>query len=190
MQPKELYLYAIDEATRVVQHVTPVDLQLPTPDTEWNVHDLLQHIVYELAWTSDIVQGRTVTEVGDRYERDLLDGDPVQAWRRYASITRNAVKNCDIHAIAHLSYTDKSVGAYLYEAGNDQLIHAWDLGQAVSVPVVFDENAARMLYEQVRPRGNELVESGLFAAPVVVPETASIQTKLLAIQGRSDQGWH
>ena len=189
MRPKELYLYALDEATRVVEHASPEDMQLPTPDTEWNVHDLLQHVVYELAWTADIVQGRTLAEVGDRYERELLGGDPVQAWRHYAAITRDAVQNCSEQATAHLSYTDKPVAYYLYEAGNDQLIHAWDLGQALNVPVVFDESVARLLYEQARPRKDEFAASGLFASPVEVPESASTQTKLLAILVRSEQGW-
>lgn len=188
MQPKNLYLYAVDEATRVVEHVVPEDMQMPTPDTEWSVHDLLQHIVYELAWTADIVQGKTISEVGDKYERELLGSDPVQAWRHYAAITRDAVENCDVAAVAHLSYADKSVGEYLLEAGNDQLIHAWDLGQAVNVPVVFNDVVAQQLYEQAKPRKKEYAASGLFAAPVDVPDTASAQTKLLAILGRSERG--
>lgn len=186
MEPKTLYQYALDEATRVVEHVEAEDMQLPTPDTEWSVHDLLQHVVYELAWTADIVAGRTIADVADRYEGGLLANDPVQSWRHYAVLARVAVEDCDVNATAHLSYGDKPVGDYLYEAANDQLVHAWDLGQALGVPVVFDEAVAQFLYEQALSRSDELTASGLFAAPVTVSESANTQTKLLGVLGRSE----
>lgn len=186
MNPKQLYLYAIDEATRVVEVVQADMFELPTPDTEWSVYDLLQHMVYELAWTADVVAGKTIAEVGDKYEGNLLDGTPLQAWRHYGALTREAVELCDERATAHLSYTNKPVGDYLLEAGNDELVHAWDLGQAISVPVVFDEQVAQILYKQALNRQAELVKSGLFAPPLPVGDDANTQTKLLALLGRSE----
>jgi len=187
MSPKELYIYALDEASKIVRQVEPEQMESPTPDTEWTVHDLLQHITYELAWTADIVASKTPAEVGDKYEGELLNGDLLEAWEHYQAITRAAVEACDIHGVAHLSYTDKTVGEYLLEAGNDQLVHAWDLGQAIGISVAFDEQVARVLYEQVLARKEEFMESGLFKAPVEVGDTATTQTKLLAILGRSEQ---
>jgi uncharacterized protein (TIGR03086 family) len=185
MDPKRLYLYALEEATKVVEQVEPEHMGLPTPDSEWSVHDLLQHITYELAWTADIVAGRTVGEVGDRYDGELLNGDLANAWKDYELAARVAVAGADLHGTAHLSYADKTVGEYLVEAGNDQLIHAWDLGQAVGVTVRFDEKVADELYQHALARREELLGSGLFAAPVEVPDSANMQTKLLGILGRS-----
>lgn len=183
---KQLYLYALGVATNVVKQVEPEQLELPTPDTEWTVLDLLQHITYELAWTADIVQGRTIAEVGDKYEGELLNGDAAEVWADYEAVVRAAVEACDEQATAHLSYTDKTVGDYLLEAGNDQLVHAWDLGQAIGVPVKFDRNIAQKLYEEALARQDEFAGSGLFAAPVNVPADAATQTKLLALLGRSE----
>lgn len=187
MDPKELYVYALNEATKIVRKVEHEQMELPTPNTEWTVHDLLQHITYELAWTADIVAGKTVAEVGDKYEGELLNGDLLEMWEHYQAITRDAVESCNVHAIAHLSYTDKTVGEYLLEAGNDQLVHAWDLGQAIGVDVTFDEQVAETLYEQALARKEELLESSLFKPPVETAETASTQTKLLAVLGRSEE---
>ena len=186
MDPRKLYVYALDEATKIVRQVEAEQMDLPTPDTEWTVHDLLQHITYELAWTADIVAGKTVAEVGDKYEGELLNGNVLDAWEHYEAITRTAVESCDMHGIAHLSYSDKTISEYLLEAGNDQLIHAWDLGQAIGVSVDFDEQVAQTLYEQALARREELLESGLFKAPVEVEESAITQTKLLAMLGRSE----
>lgn len=185
MDAKKLYLYALGEATKIVEQVEPEQMELPTPDTEWDVHDLLQHITYELAWTADIVAGKTIAEVGDKYEGELLYGNPLEAWANYEAITRAAVEAADLHGIAHLSYKDTTVGEYLLEAGNDQLVHAWDLGEALGVPVVFDEYIAETLYERALARKEELLESGLFKAPVEVGESANAQTRLLGILGRS-----
>jgi uncharacterized protein (TIGR03086 family) len=186
MDPKKLYLYALGEATKVVERVGPEQMGWSTPDTEWTVHDLLQHITYELAWTADIVAGKTIAEVGDKYDGELLNGDPVDVWKDYESVTRVAVEACDLDGVAHLSYADKSVGDYLIEAGNDQLIHAWDLGQAIGVDVHFDERVAQDLYEHALARRMELLTSGLFGDPVDVPESASVQLKLLGVLGRSE----
>jgi uncharacterized protein (TIGR03086 family) len=186
MTAKELYLYALQQATNVVEQVEPEQMELPTPDTEWNVHDLLQHITYELAWTAEIVQSKTIAEVGDKYEGELLNSNVVETWKDYEAATRSAVETCDEAGTAHLSYADKTIGEYLWEAGNDQLVHAWDLGQAIGVPVEIDEPVARALYERTRARKDELAGSGLFAEPVAVAESASTQTKLLALLGRSD----
>lgn len=186
MNSKKLYLYALSVASSVVEQVRPDQMDLPTPDSEWSVHDLLQHIVYELAWIADIVAGRTVEEVGDKYDGELLAGDPAQAWKHYEVLARDAIETCDDQATAHLSYADKVVAEYLLEAGNDQLIHAWDLGQAIGVPVVFDEAVAKLLLDEAMARKVEFIGSGLFAASVTVDDHASTQVKLLALLGRSE----
>jgi len=186
MTPKQLYVYALDEATKVVKRVEPEQMQLPTPDTDWEVHDLLRHITYEMAWTADIVQSKTMAEVGDKYDGELLSGDPAEVWQDYAAITRAAVEACDENGVAHLSYADKTVGEYLLEAANDQLVHAWDLGQAIGVPVRFDEDIAQKLYEEALVRKDEFAGSGLFAPPVNMSADADTQAKLLAQLGRSE----
>jgi uncharacterized protein (TIGR03086 family) len=186
MTAKELYLYAVDQATAVVVQVEPEQMHLPTPDTEWKVRDLLQHMLYELSWTPDVVAGKTIAETGDKYEGDLLKSDPIESWRRADALTQAAVEMCDEHTIAHLSYADKPVRDYLWEAGNDQLVHAWDLGQAIGVSVVFDETVAKALYEYVSEGGLTGLHSGLFGPPIDVPATANTQTKLLGLLGRSE----
>ena len=185
MTAKELFAYAVEQATAVMVQVEDGQLKLPTPDTEWDVRTLMNHMVYELAWVADIVAGKTIAEVGTAYDGDLLGDDAVESWRRYLERAREAVADCDENSKAHLSYGDTSVADYLLEAGNDQLIHAWDLGQAIGVSVVFDEAVAQQLYD-IAAAQSDLTAGGMYAPPVSVPDSANIQTKLLAILGRSE----
>ena len=185
MTAKELYLYALDQATAVVVQVESEQLALPTPDTEWTVHDLLAHMLYELAWTPDLLAGRPASG-RDPYAGDLLGADAIDSWRVRAARAATAVEAAHLGATVQLSYGDRSVDDYLWEAGNDQLVHAWDLGQAIGVSVVFDEVVAAALYERARERADQLAGSGLFKPPVAVSPEANIQTRLLALLGRPE----
>jgi len=183
MNAKELYQYAIDQATAVVVQVEPKQFGLATPNAEWTVRDLLQHMLYELAWAADILAGKTLAEVGSRYDGDLLGDDAITNWRRYLQRAQIALDACDETGAVRLSYGDTTVAAYLWEAGSDQLVHAWDLGQGVGISVVFDEAMAEVLYQRFSQ--NDVGRSHL-GAPVPVPASANTQTKLLALLGRSE----
>jgi len=186
MTAKELFAYALDQATAVVVQVESGQMRLPTPDTEWDVEALLRHMMYELAWVPDMVGGKTVAEVGTVYDGDLLGDDWIGSWRERQILAEKAVDGAGLTDPVHVSYGDITVEDYLWEVGNDLLIHGWDLGQGIGVSVVFDEAAAQVLYDRAVARQDELAGSGLFAPPVPVPATANVQTKLLAALGRSE----
>jgi uncharacterized protein (TIGR03086 family) len=186
MTAKELYLYAIDQATSVVNQVQLEQYGLPTPDTEWDVRTLMNHMLYELAWATDIIDGKTIAEVGAAYDGDLLGDNGHRSWRRYELAARQSVAAAPESRKVHLSYGDRPLNDYLFEAGNDELVHAWDLGRAIDVEVIFDEKAAKMLYNLALKNQADIAGSGLYAPPVRVADTSSTQTKLLALLGRPE----
>lgn len=186
MKPKKDLLYALDQVREVVVRLLPEHMDLPTPDTEWTVRDLLGHMLYELVWVPDVVVGETLAKVGDRHDGDLLGGNPIAVWRKAAVAASEAVRRCDPRATAHLSYGDVPVSHYLQEAATDQLVHAWDLGKAIGVDVAFDESLAAEIYERMNLQRDTLSNGGLYAAPVDVADDAHIQTRLLALLGRSE----
>lgn len=188
MDAQQLYKEALAQATEIVDLVTPADYDKPTPDTEWDVHDLVNHILMELSWTSDIVEGRTMAEVGEKYDGDLAgDGTDLQKlWHEAAAAARQAIDNADMQDIAHVSFDDLTVEEYLCQAGVDQLIHSWDLAKALGVSVEFDLELAESAYAFLAPQKDVLYRMGLFAKPIEVPDNAPIQTKLLAISGRKE----
>src|SRR4051794_33871217 len=51
----------------------------PTPCRDWSVRDLVNHIVGEDRWTGPLLRGRTIAEVGDSLDGDLLGEDPARS---------------------------------------------------------------------------------------------------------------
>lgn len=167
-----------------MQYVTTDKLSNPTPCTEWDLKALLNHMVYELLWIPDILEGKTVKEVGDKYDGDVLGDDLAGAWRRAAELAETAVKLADEAKIVHLSYADKPAGDYIIEVGGDIFIHSWDADQAMQCTLLLDPEVAQTIYDSLLPRKEELHKSGLFAPPKEVADDATIQVKLLALTGR------
>jgi uncharacterized protein (TIGR03086 family) len=187
MDGSELFAKCLEQATAVVKQVRDVDMANTTPCTEWNVRDLAGHMLYELAWVPEIIAGRTVDEVGNKYEGDLFDDDAqdmIVQWERAAARADRAVMEVDPEGTAHLSYGDVSVDDYLQEIGADLLVHAWDLAKGVGQPLRFDPAAAQAVFARTKPRRPALAESGLFGPAIDVPASADLQTKLLALFGR------
>jgi uncharacterized protein (TIGR03086 family) len=184
MDIKQLFGKCLDSATRVIHEVKPAEFDDPTPDTEWNVRTLASHMLYELAWTADILAGKTIAEVGDKYDGDLIGDDLRGSWDMAEVRARQAVEWVDLTKIIHLSYGDFPAKHYLQQESNDQLIHSWDLGTAIGVTVRFDPETAEYLYHESLPRKNQLAATGLFAPAIDVPDSEGIQTKLLALFGR------
>jgi len=184
MDVKLLFEQCLVQTTEVMAQVKTSQFSGPTPDTEWDVRTLIAHMLYELSWVADTLAGKTVAEVGQKYDGDLIDTDLQKNWRVAADNALDAVAQVDITRTIHLSYGDFPAEHYIREQANDQLIHAWDLGSAIGVSVRFDPVVAEELYQAALPRKDELAASGLFAPAVSVPETADIQTKLLALLGR------
>ena len=73
---RERYQRAVEAFGARVHAVGDDQWHLPTPCTEWDVHALVNHLVYEMRWSVPLFAGGTIAEVGDRFEGDLLGDDP------------------------------------------------------------------------------------------------------------------
>ena len=184
MDQKDLFKNCLAKASSVISQVKTSQYQDPTPDTEWNVKKLAGHMLYELSWAADILNGKTVGEIGTKYDTDLIGDDLQKNWQTAAMKALISLGKVNPEQIIHLSYGDFKASHYIQEQANDQLIHAWDLGTAIGVEVKFDPDIAEFLYEAALPRQPEMAATGLFAPAIKVPEPADIQTKLLALFGR------
>src|ERR1700680_1383793 len=83
----------------------------PTPCTEWNVRLLVNHVAGEYLWVPEMLAGRTLAEVGDRLDGDVLGDDPLQGLisaRRAALDAIDAPKA--LATSVHLSFGDLPAG--------------------------------------------------------------------------------
>ncbi|MFJ6792833.1 TIGR03086 family metal-binding protein [Streptomyces sp. NPDC091268] len=158
----------------------------PTPCTEWNVRELVNHVTGEQLWIPPLVaEGRSVEEVGDELSGDLLGADPVAAWDRAAAAARAAFAAPGaLDRTVRLSYGPALGSAYCSELTADCVVHAWDLARAIGAEDRLPDGLVEFSIKEVMPYAEGLAASGAYAPPVDIPAGADAQTRLLALVGR------
>ncbi|MFN2589221.1 MAG: TIGR03086 family metal-binding protein [Actinomycetota bacterium] len=171
--------------TRLVSAVGERQWDLETPCEDWNVRELVNHIVRELLWVPPLFDGKTIGYVGDAFDGDNLSPDPRRAQAGAADAAVAAVEEPGaLDRTVHLSYGDVPGRHYAFELSNDLWIHGWDLARAVGADEAIDDDVAEMLYQFYVPLEPGLKASGLFGQTVDPPPDSDLQTKLLAVMGR------
>jgi len=157
----------------------------PTPCVDWTVTDLLAHNVEENLWVAPLMAGETIEGVGDRFEGDVLGGDPKEAWESSMEAACAAIaEDGALARTVHLSFGDVKGEEYVVQRFLDLLIHAWDLARAVRTDETLDPELCDAALAYVEPMKDMLAQSGLFAPPIEPPAEADAQTRLLCLSGR------
>ena len=119
---------------------------LPTPCAEWSVRDLVNHVVGEGLWTAPLLEGKTIADVGDQFDGDVVGDDPAGAARRAAG---QALEAADARVPqggqVSLSYGQEDMHEYVRQLVADYLVHGWDLATATGGDTSLDPD----LVEQV-----------------------------------------
>src|SRR5215469_2161023 len=82
---------AVAEFDARIQQVADHQWRVRTPDEEWNVRELVNHVVSEDLWAPPLLAGSTIAEVGDRFDGDVLGADPKAAWALASAAAVHAV---------------------------------------------------------------------------------------------------
>jgi len=131
MDVSTLYRRSVESWAVRVNAVTETQWDDPTPCRDWSVRDLANHVVAEDLWTGPLVRGRTIEDVGDQFDGDLLGDDPIAAALRAAAEAESAVsETLPSGGKVHLSYGEEEMGEYIRQLAADHLIHGWDLAAA------------------------------------------------------------
>ncbi|MFN2527042.1 MAG: TIGR03086 family metal-binding protein [Actinomycetota bacterium] len=156
-----------------------------TPCTDWDVKELVRHMVYENLWIPPLLKGETADQVGDRYDGDILGNDPKAAWREAHRHTTDALQiEGAIDKTVHLSRGETRAEEYFWELFMDHLIHGWDLARAIGADEKMEPELINACYDYVREREAAIRASGLYGDRQTTPADADRQTELLAIVGR------
>lgn len=181
----DLYMRAASAFGAYVKAVRDDQWSLPTPCTEWDVRALVNHLVNEDRWVTPMLGGKTIAEVGDALDGDLLGDDPKAAWDAAFDEAQAAVNAPGaVEATVHASFGDISGEEYLSQLWIDHLIHGWDLARAIGADEAMDPELAQRAYDVMKPMADGLASSGVFGEPVPVPDDAPVQAKLLGLTGR------
>ena len=176
---------AVAEFDARVRQVGDHQWQGATPDEEWAVRDLVNHVAGEDLWAPPLLAGSTITEVGDRFDGDVLGADPKAAWFAASAGVVRAVGDQDVlDRIVHLSFGDFPGREYAMQLFADHLIHAWDLARAIGADERLDEELVTSCAAWFDATEEAYRNAGVIAARPPVPGDADAQTLLLARFGR------
>jgi uncharacterized protein (TIGR03086 family) len=167
-------------------HVTNVtDWSAPTPDADWDVRQLVSHVIEEQQWAPQILAGRTAGEA--RARMDPLGSDLAAEWRRYSEAAMQAWTRADLSAPVTLRYDTMPAADYLTEQVADVVVHTWDLARAIGGDERLDDALVEAAWSIFEPQRATLEASGLYAAPVPTDAGMPLQSQLLALTGRDDR---
>ena len=180
-----LHRRAVAEFDSRVRAISDDQWDAGTPCTEWNVRDLLGHMVSENLWTPWLMRGATIAEAGDRFEGDVLDDDPKGAWAEASADAVRAVQEDGaMERTVHLSFGPTPASEYTMQLFADHLIHAWDLARAIGGDDTLAPDLVAACARWFKTREDLYRAAGLIDGRPEIPEDADAQTILLARFGR------
>jgi uncharacterized protein (TIGR03086 family) len=185
MDTPEILRRGVGEFGARVAQIGGAHWDAATPDTEWNVRDLVAHVVAENLWAVPLFGGATIAEVGDQFEGDILGADPQRSW---ADASGPALRAADepgaMQRTVHLSFGDFPGHEYAMQLFADHLIHAWDLARAIGADERLDPELVEACAAWFAGMEDGYRSAGAIAARPPVPDGADAQTRLLAMFGR------
>ncbi|MET4581801.1 uncharacterized protein (TIGR03086 family) [Conyzicola nivalis] len=189
MKQRELFLMSDAALRDVVDRIRPEQLELPVP-AEWSqtpeptLLDVVAAHAYDEAWVPDVLAGRTIDEVGDKYGGDLLGGDPLESYDRLNDAATVAVNRpIDPDDVVHLSYGDFPVTTYLEHISTYRSFQAWSIAKHIGLDYSLPPELVDALYEIVVPQIDDWRAMGVFGPAVDVPQDADRETRLLGMTG-------
>jgi uncharacterized protein (TIGR03086 family) len=181
---KQLLERALEQAEKVIDQLQGTEMDKPTPCSEWNMRQLLNHIYNELAWVPELLAGKTIAQVGTALDGDLVGDDLHKTWHGYVAAVRTAVSNAAPHTAVHLSYGTVPAEQYLHELATDITVHTWDVATAAGIAYHIPEPLAEAVYDHIKNNIGEWRRAGLVAAAKPVAATATAEERLVALFGR------
>lgn len=196
MDARQLFL-ASDAALRsVIDRLSPSDLDQTAP-AEWSsghraaaltIRDIVGRHAYDEAWVPDLVAGRTIAQVGDRWSGDLLGDDPIASYDAINDAATAAITSDDFDetATVHFSYGDYPFDEGVLHLCSYRAFQSWLIARHLGFDFALDPALIEGLNEHVVPTVEGLRAYGVFPPAIDPPEGADAETRLLCTVGF----WH
>lgn len=154
----------------------------PAPCEGWAARDVVRHLV---EWFPAFLKTGTGIELP---AGPSVDEDPVAAWRVHSDGVQALL---DDPATAGKTLSHPQIGDVPLDQAVDRFytadvfLHTWDLSRATGQDERLDADKCAALLEGMLPMDEVLRGSGQYGPRVEVPESADVQTRLLAFIGRT-----
>jgi uncharacterized protein (TIGR03086 family) len=182
----ELHRRAVDGMTARISDIKDTRWSSATPCSDWDLRDLVNHVTSECLWTAPLMAGKTVAEIGDVFDGDVLGTDPKSSWDAAA---RGAVEAISVPGAltrsVHLSFGDFPGDEYVRQMFADMLIHSWDVARATGGDELLDQELVSACAAWFVEMEDAYRGAGVIGPRAHIADEADEQTRLLAAFGRS-----
>jgi uncharacterized protein (TIGR03086 family) len=180
---------AADAAARVAANVRPAQFGHATPDTEWEVRTLLNHLIL---WTAYSFERRAH---GESVSQQLMDSDfaaepdfaaayRAQLDRALGAWADPAIWQRDLNVMGSATPAADVAAMMLAEL----VLHGWDLAAATGQSYTVSDRAAAAALAAVEANAEMFRQYKGFAEPVGLADGAPVLDRALALSGR-DPSW-
>jgi uncharacterized protein (TIGR03086 family) len=176
---------ARSELTRRLTAIAESDWEKSTPCTEWNVQQLVNHVVGLQARVARLVRGGSLDDYVATREDDWIGNDHIGAWHAGVRALDEAVTmvgSLDFPVAYRLPLSARdAIGLTAF----DTAVHAWDVSRAIGYDEHLDGGLVEFALGFMEWIRSEPVLEALFGPPESHrPEGASAQDLLLHLAGR------
>ena len=187
--PIELYEAAVQGFRQTLSGVKPDQMQSSTPCTEWNVQNLIVHNLKVFGFAEGVLQ-ENITVNALEVDGPIPGEDPVKALDDGVAKVLSILKAAgSVDTGISTPFGDMTRGQFMINPTWDLVIHRWDLAKGTGQSTAMDQGLAEYVYNMLSPMADGMREmefggEHIVGARVAVPDSASLQDKLLGAFGR------
>jgi uncharacterized protein (TIGR03086 family) len=167
------------------------DLARPTPCVEWDVRQLVNHVVGSDLRYTDLLRGGRADDFARRWQEEtgstpVVGSDPVEDWAcSGAALDAALQKPGAMERVVDYPKGPLRGRELLENRIVDITIHTWDLARAIGTDDTLDERLVRRCLSARFFRGRIRGDAGPRDANGSPPGAARLQDRLLRASGRS-----
>ncbi len=190
MKQRDLFLMSDAALRDVIDMLDLAQLKLAAP-AEWSrtpsptLRDILAAHTRDEAWIPDVLAGKSLAEVGEKWSGDLLGDDPIGNYDEINDIATEAATRDDLDParVVHFQYGDYPLSEGLVHLSIYRCFQAWSIAHFVGLDFDLPDALVDLMWDELMPMLDELRGYGVFPPEVPVPADADRQTRLLGKTG-------
>lgn len=191
MTIQELFVRSNQELLKVINQIGDDQWNIEMPEGLSSQPATLQQSVnyhaYDDAWVPDVLAGKTKQEVGNVYAAILTSSETKAQYAKYNAEAIDAVQNFkELDRVVHLSYGDFSARDYLQHIVSFRGLRVYDVAKLIGADTKMADDFVHGLWDEFTPVIETYRQMGVFPPAVEVSDDVDLQTKLLALAGRSN----
>ncbi len=181
----DLLQRALDQTGGLVSGIKPDQARLPTPCTEFDVHGLVNHVVYDLRIFKTMLTGGEREPPG----ADLIGDDRSAAYRAAAQDLLTTWRARGTEGMLKTRMGEFPVKWAIGQHVSDIAVHGWDIARSTGQQTDFDPEVGELALEWARDNLKPQLRGQAFGAEVSVAPDAPLYDRLAGFFGRDPRAW-